>query len=106
MSSSYTLARPAPQMDLATDTEPAAAPLRPKWYSVVRPHDLRLRPRAIAAADGRCGECGSEVLEHEPILAVGAYVVAHEDGTRTVDLSGVEWRCQRCTVVFQPGGVH
>lgn len=69
--------------------------VRPAWQTVRRPSPLG-PPVALAADDGRCPSCGFEVLEDEPIVCAGLVLDVAPDGTRTVDLSGAEWHCQRC----------
>jgi hypothetical protein len=65
--------------------------LRVKYNTVTRRH-LMARPMGYALQEGKCS-CGNEVLEDEPIILVGSVVVQHENGKRTVDLSGSEWVC-------------
>lgn len=74
--------------------------LRAQHRTVQRRH-LRLRPTALAAADGTC-PCGATVVVNEPIVLVGSAIDQAPDGTKRVDLTGAEWRCQRCDPGVQP----
>lgn len=74
---------------------------RPDWRTIRRRVPMH-PPQALAVRDATCPRCLSDVVADEPIVAYGAAVVREPDGTHRVELSGVEWICQRCTA--QQGG--
>ena len=75
----------------------AADTIRVDHETVLRRPTLDAPPMALAAVEGVCDGCGETVVVDEPVALVGSQVVQDPDGGRSVDLSGAEWRCQRCT---------